>query len=244
MKYYAYIILTVLLIACKGNIKMLQPEEFYAEVQTNNGVLVDVRTPEEYNQYYIDGAINIDYNSDNFITEANKNLNKGSKIYVYCLKGIRRENAAQKLNELGYKNVVSLSGGIDAWTKANLPLIMPEKEVKNALVSNEAKSDLKKYTLKEFESIINSKKLVFVDFNATWCGPCKVMQPFVDKIKEERADEVTVLSIDSDVNPELAAKYKIDVLPTIILFKKGKTLHRTIGGKTEEELNELVNKYK
>ena len=75
MKYYAYIILTVLLIACKGNIKMLQPEEFYAEVQTNNGVLVDVRTPEEYNQYFIDGAINIDYNSDNFITEANASLN-------------------------------------------------------------------------------------------------------------------------------------------------------------------------
>jgi thioredoxin 1 len=244
MKYFIFTILTIQLLACKSNVKSIKPEDFYAEIQTNNGVLVDVRTPEEYKEGYIDGAININFNSDNFMAEASKNLNKDANIYVYCLKGVRSENAVNKLNTLGFKNVVSLAGGIEAWQKANLPLIMPEQPISNNMTSNDVKSGLKKYTTLEFDSIIKSKKLVFVDFNATWCGPCKAMQPFVDKIKEGRASEVAVLSIDSDVNPELAVKYRIEALPTIMLFKRSKILHRTVGGKPEEELNELVNKYK
>ncbi len=238
-KKILFIFSTILLLACNSNIKSISADDFYNEIQTNNGKIIDVRTAEEYSNGYIQGATNIDFKSDNFSQSFN-DINKDEKIYLYCLKGVRSENAAKKLSGMGFKNVVSLAGGIEAWQTAKLPLIMPERIAE----SNTPNLALKKYRLTEFDSIIKSKKLVFVDFNATWCGPCKAMQPYVDKIKEERAEEVTVLSIDTDVNPELSKRYSISSIPAIYLFKKGKVLTNIIGGQSEIKLNEFVDKYK
>lgn len=233
------VLLSAILLGCNSNVKTITADDFYNDIQTNNGKIIDVRTPEEFANGYIQDAVNIDFNNDNF-TQAFNELNKEEKIYLYCQKGVRSEKAANKLNGMGFKNVVSLAGGIEAWQKAELPLIMPEKKAENKTPS----LALKKYRITEFDSIIKSKKLVFVDFNATWCGPCKAMQPYVDKIKEERSEEVTVLSIDTDVNPELSARYSINSIPAIYLFKKGKVLTNIIGGQSEIKLNELVDKYK
>jgi len=237
MKTNLLILLSVLLFACKSHVKTLVAEDFYSEIQTNNGQVIDVRTPEEFKEGFIEGAVNINFNADNFTTQIS-NVPKDETIYLYCLKGVRSENAAKKLNSLGYKNIISLKGGIEAWQAAKLPLVMPEN------ITKTNKPALKKYRTTEFDSIIKGKKLVFVDFNATWCGPCKAMQPYVDKIKDTREKEVTVLSIDTDANPELAARYKINQIPAIYLFKKGKTLYNEVGGKDEIALNELVDKYK
>ncbi len=82
--------------------------------------LLDVRTPQEYSDGYLNKATNINWNSDNFITSIEK-LDKTKLVLVYCKAGGRSAKAAQKLVELGFKNVINLDGGIESWITSGLP---------------------------------------------------------------------------------------------------------------------------
>jgi thioredoxin 1 len=82
----------------------------------------------------------------------------------------------------------------------------------------------------KFNEIIKSDVPTLVDFYAVWCGPCKVMHPVLDALKEEMGDKVRVLKIDVDKNPAVADQFKIRGVPTFMLFKSGKTLWRQSGG--------------
>lgn len=88
--------------------------EFEKEINTDSVQLLDVRTPQEYTEGHIDGAINIDIQSDNFQRIAEKELSKDSTVFVYCRSGRRSLDAAERLTKLGYK-VVNLKGGIIEW---------------------------------------------------------------------------------------------------------------------------------
>ncbi|PKA99006.1 rhodanese-related sulfurtransferase [Flavobacteriaceae bacterium MAR_2009_75] len=82
--------------------------------QIENGVLLDVRTPQEYNEGHLDQAINVDWLGNDFL-ESTKNLNKNNPVYVYCKKGGRSAKAAKFLDSLGFKSVIDLKGGYDAY---------------------------------------------------------------------------------------------------------------------------------
>ena len=75
----------------------------------------------------------------------------------------------------------------------------------------------------KFSEIIKSDIPTLVDFYATWCGPCKMMSPVLDRIKNEMGSQVRVLKIDVDKNQEAAEKFKVRGVPTFILFKKVKS---------------------
>ena len=75
--------------------------------------------------------------------------------------------------------------------------------------------------MEEFNKLINGSKPVLVDFFATWCGPCRMQSPILDKVKSTVGDEADVLKIDVDQNKALAAKYTIKSVPTLIIFKNG-----------------------
>ncbi|MBR6034307.1 MAG: thioredoxin [Clostridia bacterium] len=91
-----------------------------------------------------------------------------------------------------------------------------------------------KITGENFENeVLNSSKPVIVDFYADWCGPCKMMSPVIDKIAEELGEEVKVGKINSDENMELAEKYGIMSIPTIMIFKNG-NLDKTFVGVTDK----------
>ena len=83
--------------------------------------------------------------------------------------------------------------------------------------------------MEEFNKLINGSKPVLVDFFATWCGPCRMQSPILDKVKSTVGDEADVLKIDVDQNKALAAKYTIKSVPTLIIFKNGEPVWRASG---------------
>lgn len=80
---------------------------------------------------------------------------------------------------------------------------------------------------------------VLVDFNASWCGPCRMLRPILEDIAHERSSS-KIVSIDVDEEAELAIKYNVSSIPCLILFKDGKEVTRSIGLKPKEELEKLV----
>jgi thioredoxin 1 len=93
----------------------------------------------------------------------------------------------------------------------------------------------------KFSEIVKSDIPTLVDFYATWCGPCKMMSPVLERIKNEMGAQVRVLKIDVDKNQEAAEKFKVRGVPTFILFKKGEIQWRQSGGM---DFNTLKNKIK
>ncbi len=89
---------------------------------------------------------------------------------------------------------------------------------------------------------VNMSKPELLDFSATWCGPCKMQKPFLDKVKEEFGDQVDVKVIDVDQNQEMAAKYGIQAVPTLIIVKEGEAVKRFTGVTTAGILIEELKK--
>ncbi len=87
-----------------------------------------------------------------------------------------------------------------------------------------------------FENIIQSEKPVLIDFFATWCGPCKMLAPVLKQVKDSLGEQITILKIDVDKNQELATKYQVRGVPTMLLFQNGKQLWRQSGVLTKEEI--------
>ncbi len=94
-----------------------KPITEFSQNDIENGILVDVRTPEEYNAGHLDNALNIDWFDETFIQQFEK-IPKDKTIYVYCKMGGRSAKAQERLKTLGYTNVVNLEGGYDAWKGA------------------------------------------------------------------------------------------------------------------------------
>ncbi|MDE5969778.1 MAG: rhodanese-like domain-containing protein [Muribaculaceae bacterium] len=94
---------------------------FASYIKNDDVQLLDVRTPEEFNESHISGAKNIDWYNENFITEAVDSLDKSKPVAIYCRSGKRSSAAAEKLAEKGYK-ITNLLGGILAWDEAKMPI--------------------------------------------------------------------------------------------------------------------------
>ena len=75
--------------------------------------------------------------------------------------------------------------------------------------------------MEKFNEMINGEQLTLVDFFATWCGPCKMMHPILEQLKEKMGDDIRILKVDVDKNEALSMQYRIQSVPTLMLFKKG-----------------------
>lgn len=83
--------------------------------------------------------------------------------------------------------------------------------------------------MESFNDVISSGQLVLVDFYATWCGPCKAMHPVLQELKQRLGDQIRILKIDVDRYQNTAAQYRIQSVPTLMLFRNGQILWRQSG---------------
>ncbi len=97
--------------------------------------------------------------------------------------------------------------------------------------------------MENFSDIINSNQLTLVDFYATWCGPCKMMHPVLEQLKGELGDSIRIIKIDVDKNESISMNYRIQSVPTLMLFRKGEILWRQSGAMRLNDLKEIIAKF-
>lgn len=224
-----------MLFACSSSgqkVNNLSPQEFEKQIAAANTQLIDVRTPEEFAQSHIKGAVNININGSNFESELQK-FNKQKPIYFYCLSGGRSTKAAQLASKNGFTTAYNLEGGILSWRNAGKPVVSTSSAPSSNGLSPQ-----------EYLQKINKPKLVLVDFNAVWCGPCKVLKPRVKSVVKQKSDVVELLDIDVDKNADVANYMNVSSIPLLILYKQGKEVWRKLGLAEESEIAQAIEKAK
>lgn len=88
--------------------------------------------------------------------------------------------------------------------------------------------------------VLNSDKVVLVDFWASWCGPCRMVGPIVDEIANER-DDIKVCKVNVDDEQELAMKYQIMSIPSLLVFKNGQVVNQSVGAKPKNQILDMLN---
>lgn len=215
------------------NVQDVDALKFKELVDKGNCLLLDVRTPGEYASGHIAGSTNINIADPAFESRI-KLLDKSKSILIYCLSGSRSEVAAMYMSKLGYKPVYNLQRGVITWNRAGLPL-----ETSGRAVASSAAT----YTDQAFTQLLKNNKLVLVDFNATWCAPCKAMMPVVEKISNDFKGKAHVAMVDVEANKTIFNSLQIQSIPGFVLFKDGKKVWTYNGIISYADLSGVIKKY-
>ncbi len=96
---------------------------------------------------------------------------------------------------------------------------------------------------KPFFELIGGHRPVLVDFSAAWCGPCKMMEPVLQELKGLTGDKAVIVKIDVDKSPDIAARYRVQSVPTLIIFKQGAVCWRQSGVMRAGQLHRIISQY-
>lgn len=116
-----------------------------------------------------------------------------------------------------------------------VPVAVPSPKPQN---KNIIKPDME-----SFNDVISGDVLTLVDFHATWCGPCKSMHPVLEQVKRRLGERIRIIKIDVDRHQALAAQYRVQSVPTFLLFRSGTLLHRFSGGMPAADLLSLLDPF-
>lgn len=211
-------------------------DEFEKQLNATAGAqLVDVRTPGEYVEGHLKNAVNIDWNGNDFEAGAQK-LDKTKPVFVYCFVGGRSKEAAAFLSEKGFTTVYNMDGGYRKWTNAGKPT---ETGAAAPAVETPKTTGL---TMDEYLKLTTSHDLVLVDFNAPWCGPCKKLTPIVEEVEKEMNGKLKVVAINIDENEAVANALKIESIPVLYVYRKGKLGWQQVGLLSKAELVSALSK--
>ena len=227
LKFISLLLLSLLFTSCHGQtsnaVNTIDAKLFAEKLKTNeNPQLLDVRTPEEYSVEHIGNAKNVNWNGDDFVAKVNS-YDKSKPIFVYCKVGGRSAQAANKLAELGFKEIYNLDGGIMKWKAQGNANAEPNTKIIGMCDQ-------------EYGELVKSSDRVMIDFNAKWCAPCKKMNPYILKFQTEMIEKIKIVQLDADENKTIVEQMKLDGLPTLIIYEKGKEVWRNVGYISEGDL--------
>jgi thioredoxin 1 len=232
--FWLFSLALLILVSCSSGQNQsktnLSPADFAKQISSMpEAPVLDVRTPEEFAGGHIAKAVNVDWNGADFEKEI-AGLDKKKPVFVYCLSGGRSGSAAKMMRDAGFSSVFELNGGMIRWRSEGQP------EEKTGAQANAPKG----MTKADFEKLLQTKKTVLVDFFAIWCGPCKKMKPDLDQMESTMKDNLVIVRIDADQNPELLKKLGVESLPTMMVYKQQKRINTVMGYQSKEQLADLV----
>lgn len=189
--------------------------------------LLDVRTPEEYHQGHLENAMLANWQDNKEFMRRIAAMDSNEPVYIYCLSGGRSAAAKKALEKEGFQ-VVELKGGITAWRHADKPEISLKKTEEISAAS--------------YAAMLQSASVVLVDFGASWCPPCRRMEPVMEALTAKVSPEVPIIKMDGSSQTTLMKTHNVSVMPTYILYQNGKEVWRKSGMMKLEDFEKVFNK--
>ena len=202
-------------------------------IASEDAILLDVRTPEEYSRGHIQGSTAINIADPEFVAKIGL-LQKDKTILIYCLTGSRSYAAANYMTRMGFKQIFNLQQGIMDWSRKGYALEQSSQVVASAGTA---------YTTQTFDKLLKDNKLVLVDFHAVWCAPCKAMNPVIDKVSTNFKGKAKVEKVDVEINKTITAAYGVQSVPGFVLFQSGKKVWSHKGVISYDDLAVVIKKY-
>ncbi len=202
--------------------RKVDPAEFENGIVKPDVQVLDVRTSGEYRSGHIKNSLLADWNNKTEFNDRIQYVDKNKPVYIYCLAGGRSAAAADWMKQNGFKTVIELKGGINAWRKENKPL--------------EGMGIEPQMTMEQYLAKIPKDKTVLVDFGAPWCPPCVKMAPVINELESSKDLNFLLVKIDAGVHTDVMKELNIEPIPVFIVYKNGKEVWRKQGIVSKEEL--------
>lgn len=217
------LLLSLLAFSCHSQeAKELKPSDFEKEISKSGIQVLDVRTAGEFKGGHIKKALQADWTNQQQFMERVSFVDKDKPVYIYCLVGSRSASAAAWMRNNGFKKVIELRGGINAWKRDGKPV--------------EGSSNEPQLTLEQYMSSIPKDKTTLVDFGAEWCPPCVKMNPVLEEVEKKAGKHFALVKIDAGIHTDLMKALDIEPIPQFIIYKEGKEVWRKQGIVSKDEL--------
>ena len=203
----------------KGESQTLSVDSFEAKLNgLRDAQIIDTRLPEEYAINHLINAININALQKDYQDRINK-LDKTKPVFTYAIGNGRSAELAKELIAKGFSQVYVLNGGIGGWIGNGKPIWTSSKD---------------NFTLNDFKSIIASNKLVLLDLHTRYCPGCRKVQPVVDSVSKEYGAALKIVKVDVYDNPKIAGNFKVNAIPTLIVYNNGNIIWQHTGADTKK----------
>lgn len=209
--------------------KNLTPQDFTYQIHNNPGTLLDVRTSTEFANGHIANAGQLNYYALDFEQKLLL-LPKNHPIYLYCSTGYRSKRAAQMLVKNGYSKVFNLEKGIMDWNLNNLPIVADP---------NANTVDQNTLSTEEFYTLTKTHDIIFFDFYAPWCAPCRSMMPLIDSLETVYKNDIKIVKINVDASKKLVKELGLSSVPYFALYSANKKVFEHHGMLEIQKLDAL-----